>query len=123
MSSHQLDTAERGFSFHSDAPLDMRMSMEGRTAAELCNTLPESELRRIIRDYGEERYAAGIARSIVREREREPIETTLRLAEIVSGSVPAKARRNGHPARRTFQALRIEVNGELEKLGGSRGYV
>ncbi len=119
VSSHQLDTAERGFSFHSDAPLDMRMSMEGRTAAELCNTLPESELRRIIRDYGEERYAAGIARSIVREREREPIETTLRLAEIVSGSVPAKARRNGHPARRTFQALRIEVNGELEKLEGS----
>ncbi len=119
VSSHQLDTAERGFSFHSDAPLDMRMSMEGRTAAELCNTLPESELRRIIRDYGEERYAAGIARNIVKERECEPIETTLRLAEIISASVPAKARRNGHPARRTFQALRIEVNGELEKLEGS----
>lgn len=119
VSSHQLDTAERGFSFHSDAPLDMRMSMEGRTAADLCNTLPESELRRIIREYGEEKFAAGIARNIVKEREREPIETTLRLAEIISASVPAKARRNGHPARRTFQALRIEVNGELEKLEGS----
>lgn len=119
VSSHQLDTAERGFSFHSDAPLDMRMSMEGRTAAELCNTLPESELRRIIREYGEEKFAASIARNIVKEREREPIETTLRLADIISASVPAKARRNGHPARRTFQALRIEVNGELEKLEGS----
>lgn len=119
VSSHQLDTAERGFSFHSDAPLDMRMSMEGRTAAELCNTLPENELRRIIRDYGEEKFAAAIAKNIVKERDREPIETTLRLAEIISASVPAKARRNGHPARRTFQALRIEVNGELEKLEGS----
>ena len=119
VSSHQLDTAERGFSFHSDAPLDMRMSKEGTTAADLCNTLSEAELARIIRTYGEERYASSIARNIVKERNINPIETTLQLAEIVSNSMPAKARRNGHPARRTFQALRIEVNGELEKLGDS----
>ena len=119
VSSHQLDTAERGFSFHNDAPLDMRMSQSGPTAADLCNTLPEAELTRIIRNYGEERYAQSIARNIVKARNFTPIETTLQLAEIVSNSMPAKARRNGHPARRTFQALRIEVNGELEKLGGS----
>ncbi|MBO4445777.1 MAG: 16S rRNA (cytosine(1402)-N(4))-methyltransferase RsmH [Clostridia bacterium] len=119
VSSHQLDTAERGFSFHSDAPLDMRMSKEGTTAADLCNTLSEAELARIIRTHGEERYASSIARNIVKERNINPIETTLQLAEIVSNSMPAKARRNGHPARRTFQALRIEVNGELEKLGDS----
>ena len=119
VSSHQLDTAERGFSFHNDAPLDMRMSKEGTTAADLCNTLSEAELARIIRTYGEERYASSIARNIVKERNINPIETTLQLAEIVSNSMPAKARRNGHPARRTFQALRIEVNGELEKLGDS----
>ena len=119
VSSHQLDTAERGFSFHNDAPLDMRMSKEGTTAADLCNTLSEAELARIIRTYGEERYASSIAKNIVKARDINPIETTLRLAEIVSNSMPAKARRNGHPARRTFQALRIEVNGELEKLGDS----
>ena len=119
VSSHQLDTAERGFSFHSDAPLDMRMSKEGTTAADLCNTLSEAELARIIRTYGEERYASSIAKNIVKARDINPIETTLQLAEIVSNSMPAKARRNGHPARRTFQALRIEVNGELEKLGDS----
>lgn len=119
VSSHQLDTAERGFSFHNDAPLDMRMSQSGPTAADLCNTLSEAELTRIIRNYGEERYAQSIARNIVKERAFTPITTTLQLAEIVSNSMPAKARRNGHPARRTFQALRIEVNGELEKLGGS----
>lgn len=119
VSSHQLDTAERGFSFHSDAPLDMRMSQSGASAADLCNTLPEAELARIIRNYGEERYASSIARNIVKARDFTPIETTLQLAEIISNSVPAKARRNGHPARKTFQALRIEVNGELEKLAGS----
>lgn len=117
VSSHQLDTAERGFSFHNDAPLDMRMSRSGPSAADLCNTLPEAELARIIRTYGEERYANSIARSIVKAREKEPIETTLQLAAIISESMPAKARRNGHPARRTFQALRIEVNGELDGLG------
>ncbi len=119
VSSHQLDTAERGFSFHSNAPLDMRMSQSGATAADLCNTLSEAELARIIRTYGEERYASSIAKNIVKERAFTPIETTLQLAEIISNSVPAKARRNGHPARKTFQALRIEVNGELEKLSGS----
>lgn len=119
VSSYQLDTAERGFSFHNDAPLDMRMSREGPTAADLCNTLSEDELRRIIRDYGEEKYASSIARNIVKARNFTPIETTLQLVEIISASMPAKARRNGHPARRTFQALRIEVNGELEKLEGS----
>ena len=119
VSSHQLDTAERGFSFHNDAPLDMRMSQSGATAADLCNNLSEAELARIIRTYGEERYANSIARNIVKERAFTPITTTLQLAEIVSNSMPAKARRNGHPARRTFQALRIEVNGEIEKLAGS----
>ncbi len=119
VSSHQLDTAERGFSFHNDAPLDMRMSQEGPTAADLCNTLPEEELRRIIRDYGEEKYAASIAKNIVKARDFTPIETTLQLVDIIGASMPAKARRNGHPARRTFQALRIEVNGELEKLTDS----
>lgn len=119
VSSHQLDTAERGFSFHTDAPLDMRMSQSGPTAADLCNTLSEAELTKIIRNYGEERYAQSIARNIVKARALTPITTTLQLADIISSSMPAKARRNGHPARRTFQALRIEVNGELEKLGGS----
>ena len=119
VSSHQLDTAERGFSFHNDAPLDMRMSQSGATAADLCNTKSEAELARIIRTYGEDKYASSIARGIVKARAFTPIETTLQLAEIISESVPAKARRNGHPARKTFQALRIEVNGELEKLGDS----
>ncbi|NLL63363.1 MAG: 16S rRNA (cytosine(1402)-N(4))-methyltransferase RsmH [Ruminococcaceae bacterium] len=116
VSSHQLDTVERGFSFHYDAPLDMRMSQAGPTAADLCNKLSERELARIIRDYGEEKYATSIARNIVRARENEPIKTTLQLADIIASSMPAKARRSGHPARHTFQALRIEVNGELENL-------
>lgn len=116
VSSHQLDTAERGFSFHADAPLDMRMSQEGETAADLCNRLPEEELRRILYQYGEEKYAPRIAAAIVRERETAPIETTLQLAELVKNAVPAKARREKHPARRTFQAFRIAVNGELEVL-------
>ncbi len=119
VSSYQLDTAERGFSFHNDAPLDMRMSKSGPTAADLCNSLSERELCRIIRDYGEEKYAHSIAANIVKARALTPIETTLQLAEIISNSMPAKARRNGHPARRTFQALRIEVNGELDKLTDS----
>lgn len=119
VSSHQLDTAERGFSYHSDAPLDMRMSMSGRSAADLVNTLPQKELQRIIYAYGEEKFAPSIARNIVREREKEPILTTGRLAEIISTSVPAAVRRDGHPARKTFQALRIEVNGELEMLGAA----
>ncbi len=119
VSSYQLDTADRGFSFHSDAPLDMRMSKEGTTAADLCNTLSEDELCDILRMYGEEKFARSIAKNIVKHRETEPIETTLQLSDIVSESVPAKVRRKGHPARKTFQALRIAVNGELEKLADS----
>ncbi len=116
VSSHQLDTAERGFSFHEDAPLDMRMSQQGITAAELVNTLPFEELRRIISQYGEEKYASSISSAIVRARENKPIRTTLELAQIIKGAVPQKVRRDGHPARKTFQALRIAVNGELDKL-------
>ncbi len=117
VSSHQLDTAERGFSVHNDAPLDMRMSQSGPTAADLVNKLGERELARIIQTYGEEKFARSIARNIVKERAINPIDSTLKLAEIVKYSIPASARRSGgHPARRTFQALRIEVNGELDKL-------
>ena len=120
VSSHQLDTAERGFSFHNNAPLDMRMSQAGPTAADLVNTLPERELSSILWRYGEEKCAASIARNIVKARQEKPIETTLELAELVKVSIPAKLRRTGgHPARRTFQALRIAVNGELERLENS----
>lgn len=116
VSSHQLDTPERGFSFHADAPLDMRMSQSGETAADLVNTLPAEELIRIFRDFGEEKFSVPIARAIVREREKQPIVTTLQLAELIKSAVPAAARRDGHPARRTFQALRIAVNHELDCL-------
>lgn len=116
VSSHQLDTDERGFSFHKDAPLDMRMSMEGMSAAELVNTASQHELQRIIFTYGEEKFAPSIARNIVKAREIKPIETTFELVDIIKNSMPMKAKRDSHPARKTFQALRIEVNGELEKL-------
>ncbi len=116
VSSFQLDTAERGFSFHKDAPLDMRMSKSGVTAADLVNSLSAGELTRIIRDYGEEKYAKSIASNIVSSRKEKRIETTFELVEIIKNSMPMKAKREAHPARRTFQALRIEVNGELEKL-------
>lgn len=120
VSSHQLDTPERGFSFHHDAPLDMRMSQSGPTAADLVNTLDERELSRIISTYGEERYARNIARKIVAERQNKGIETTVELAELIKSAVPAAARREGgHPARRTFQAIRIEVNQELDKLSSA----
>lgn len=120
VSSHQLDTAERGFSFHSDAPLDMRMSKKGVSAADLVNTLSERELERIIRTNGEEKFSRSIARAIVRERQKKPVETTLELVEIIKSAMPEAAKRNpGHPARRTFQALRIEVNGELDRLESS----
>ena len=120
VSSYQLDTAERGFSFHQDAALDMRMSKQGTSAADLVNTLPERELVSILRRFGEEKCAPSIARSIVKARETKPIETTLELAELVKNAIPAKLRRTGgHPARRTFQALRIAVNGELERLENS----
>lgn len=116
VSSHQLDTASRGFSFHEDAPLDMRMSQSGTTAEELVNTLSLDELRRIISEYGEEKFASSIAKGIVSAREQSPIRTTLELAEIIKSNVPQKVRRDGHPARKTFQALRIAVNDELGAL-------
>lgn len=116
VSSHQLDTAERGFSFHEDAPLDMRMSQQGATAADLVNSLSEKEIAKILFTYGEEKFAPSIARSIVKYREEKPISTTLELADIIRNSVPEKVRRNGHPARKTFQALRIAVNHELDAL-------
>ncbi|MCI1951966.1 MAG: 16S rRNA (cytosine(1402)-N(4))-methyltransferase RsmH [Clostridiales bacterium] len=117
VSSYQLDTPERGFSYHYDAPLDMRMSKSGPSAKDLVNTLSVAELAKIISQYGEDRNSARIARGIVAAREKMPIETTLQLAEIVKESVPAAVRRQpGHPARQTFQALRIAVNGELDRL-------
>lgn len=118
VSSHQLDAGERGFSFQHDAPLDMRMdATQGVTAAELVNELLEGELARIIREYGEERWAKRIAIFIARARENAPIETTLQLADLVKGAIPRGAwEERIHPATRTFQALRIAVNDELGSL-------
>lgn len=117
VSSYQLDTPERGFSYHTDAPLDMRMSQEGPTAADLLRTLSAKEIASILSRYGEEKSARSIANAIVKARETKPVETTLELAELVKASVPAAVRREaGHPARKTFQALRIAVNGELDRL-------
>lgn len=116
VSSHQLDTAGRGFSFHEDAPLDMRMSQSGTTAADLVNTLPVNELKRILSVYGEEKFAGSIANGIERARQQKPIKTTLELAEIIKDNVPQRVRRDGHPARKSFQALRIAVNDELGVL-------
>ena len=116
VSSHQLDEPARGFSFHHDAPLDMRMSLEGMSAADAVNGLPQHELQRIIYEYGEEKFAPAISRAIVRAREQKRIETTLELAEIIKSAMPAAAKRDGHPARRTFQAIRIYINGELDGL-------
>ena len=116
VSSFQLDNGERGFSFHEDAPLDMRMSKEGTTAADLVNSLDVYELTNILRDYGEEKFAFKIANNIVNERKKAPILTTGRLAEIIAASVPAAVRRQGNPSRKSFQALRIAVNDELGAL-------
>ncbi len=116
VSSHQLDSGERGFSFHKDAPLDMRMSMEGTSAADIVNRYSEPELANVIFRFGEEKYSRSIAKAIVRAREKAPIETTFQLTEVIKSAMPAKAMRDGHPSRRTFQALRIEVNGELSCL-------
>ena len=116
VSSFQLDTAERGFSFHHDAPLDMRMSKSGKSAYDVVNGYTEYELANIITRYGEEKFARSIAKNIVKARNEKNIETTLELAEIIKDSVPAKYRREGHPARKTFQAIRIEVNDELSTL-------
>ena len=121
VSSYQLDTADRGFSYREDAPLDMRMDQRNdKTAADIVNGYSEMELYKIIRDYGEDRFAKNIAKHIVREREIHPIETTLQLAEIIRGAIPAKIRaEGGHPAKRTFQAIRIELNHELDVLNDS----
>lgn len=119
VSSYQLDCGERGFSYKYDAPLDMRMSKSGTAAADLVNTLSAEELAKIFRDYGEEKFAYKIACSIVKRREKDKIETTTELAEIIASCYPAAARRDGNPARKCFQALRIAVNdefGSLERL-------
>ena len=118
VSSYQLDTPERGFTYREDAPLDMRMDQRNdRTAADIVNGYGEMELYRIIRDYGEDRFAKNIAKHIVRARENAPIETTGELAEIIKAAIPAKVRATGgHPAKRTFQAIRIELNQELTVL-------
>lgn len=116
VSSYQLDNGERGFSYLKDAYLDMRMSKSGTSAADLVNSLDTDALTKIFRDYGEEKFAYKIALKIVKEREIAPIETTSRLAQIIASSYPAAARRDGNPARKCFQALRIAVNGELESL-------
>ncbi|MCP2256957.1 16S rRNA (cytosine1402-N4)-methyltransferase [Streptoalloteichus tenebrarius] len=118
VSSMQLDEAERGFAYAQDAPLDMRMDpTRGITAAEVLNSYSAAELTRILRDYGEERFASRIAAAIVRERQKEPFRDSARLVRLLYDVVPAASQRTGgHPAKRTFQALRIEVNGELEVL-------
>ena len=121
VSSYQLDTADRGFSYREDAPLDMRMDQrQEMTAKDLVNTYSEMELFRIIRDYGEDRFAKNIAKHIVAARKEKPIETTFELNEIIKASIPAKVRATGgHPSKRTYQAIRIELNRELDVLENS----
>jgi 16S rRNA (cytosine1402-N4)-methyltransferase len=118
VSSPQLDEPERGFAYSYDAPLDMRMDQsQSLTAAEVLNTYPATRLRQVLRDYGEEKFARQIADAVVRERSRAPLTSTGQLTDIIRSSIPAPARRSGgHPAKRTFQALRIEVNRELDTL-------
>lgn len=120
VSSHQLDTPDRGFSYKSDAPLDMRMDQrQSITAADIVNGYEERELFRVIRDYGEEKFAQNIAKHIVAARAEKPIETTYELNEIIKASIPARMRQDGHPSKRTYQAIRIECNRELEVLKDS----
>ncbi len=121
VSSYQLDTAERGFSYMEDAPLDMRMDDRlEKTAADIVNEYTEAELTRVIREYGEDSFARNIAKHIVKRRESEPIRTTAELAEIIKAAIPAKVRAGqGHPAKKTFQAIRIELNRELQVLEDS----
>lgn len=122
VSSHQLDKDDRGFSLHKEAPLDMRMSKEGLSAYDVVNTYSEGELTRIFRIYGEEKFASRIAKNIVSVRNAKNIETTTELAEIIKNSIPAATRRTGgHPARRVFQAIRLEVNKELEQIENTVG--
>ena len=121
VSSYQLDTAERGFSYREDAPLDMRMDRRQKmTARDIVNDYEERELYRVIRDYGEDKFAKNIAKHIVATRQKAPIETTGQLTEIIRASIPMKfQKKSGHPAKRTFQAIRIELNQELEVLKNS----
>lgn len=120
VSSYQFDEGERGFSYREDAPLDMRMDQRDElTAFTVVNEYTENELFRLIRDYGEDQFAKNIAKHIVRNRLVKPIETTLELAEIIKAAIPAKFREKGHPAKKTFQAIRIEVNSELDILKNS----
>lgn len=120
VSSYQLDTEERGFSYRFDTELDMRMDRrQSLTAKDIVNGYPEMELFRIIRDYGEDQFAKNIAKHIVKAREEKTIETTGELNEIIKAAIPAKMRQNGHPSKKTFQAIRIECNRELEVLRDS----
>jgi 16S rRNA (cytosine1402-N4)-methyltransferase len=120
VSSHQLDTEDRGFSYRFDAPLDMRMDRrQTLTARDIVNNYSEMELFRLIRDYGEDQFAKNIAKHIVKARADKPIETTFELNEIIKAAIPAKMRQNGHPSKQTFQAIRIECNRELEVLRNS----
>lgn len=116
VSSHQLDTLERGFSYHGDAPLDMRMSQDGISAKDIVNTYSYEEISRILWEYGEEKFSRRIADTIVKRREQAPIETTSQLADIVCSAMPAKFRREKNPCKKTFQAIRIAVNCELDEL-------
>lgn len=119
VSSFQLDTPERGFSYHDEAPLDMRMdTTQGMTAAEYVNTVSQEEFCRVLREYGDEKWAARIAQILIEKREKKPLETTLDLVSVVDAAIPKAVRRKdeGHPARRTFQAVRIAVNDELAPL-------
>lgn len=116
VSSFQLDNADRGFSFHQNAPLDMRMSKEGLSAYDVVNGYSEEELANVIWRYGEEKFSRSIARNIVKARQERAVETTFELVDIIKASMPVRELKKGHPARKTFQAIRIEVNGELEKL-------
>ena len=117
VSSYQLDTAERGFSYHFNAPLDMRMSKTGKSAYDVINNYNKEQLEKVIFLYGEEKFARSIAANIVKCREEKPVETTDELVEIIKASMPESAKRGSHPARKTFQAIRIEVNRELDVLG------
>ncbi len=117
VSSHQLDTAERGFSYHQDAPLDMRMSGKGTSAYDIVNGYERGDLIRIFREFGEEKFSVPIANNIIKQRQIKPLETTHELVDIIRNSIPAAARREGgHPAKRIFQAIRIAVNSELDSL-------
>ncbi|MBQ6847341.1 MAG: 16S rRNA (cytosine(1402)-N(4))-methyltransferase RsmH [Clostridia bacterium] len=116
VSSYQLDTAERGFSYHKDAPLDMRMSKSGISAKDIVNSFTEKELSDIFIRFGEEKFSKRISERIVKERQKGEINSTVQLAELIASAVPAAARRDGHPARKCFQAIRIAVNAELDVL-------